>query len=159
MTTDDLDEIDFGILHLLQQDARNMTPVEMAEQLPVTDQTIRNRIERLEELEVIQGYVPIIDYERAGFPIKIRFSCTAPIQEREALAKEALEVHNVVAVEESLSSRNNVRPLAVTDTAEEISAIANELDDLGLTIESEHLVNAQYLRPFNHFGASNVSSE
>ena len=49
MDAADLDEIDFGILHLLQEDARTQTPVDMAERLPVTDQTIRNRIERLEE--------------------------------------------------------------------------------------------------------------
>lgn len=159
MVSDDLDDVDFGILHLLQQDARNLTPVDMAERLPVSDQTIRNRIERLEEQGIIEGYVPTIDYERVGFQIKIRFVCTAPRRERESLTEEALHVHNVIAVEETLSSHGNVRPLAVTDNAEEISDIADDLDELGLTIEREHLVSGQYLRPFNHFGESKVSSD
>lgn len=156
MDAHDLDDVDLGILHLLQQNARDMTPVEMAERLPVSDQTIRNRIDRLEDRGIIEGYVPIINYEKAGFPIQIRFTCTAPMQEREALAAKALEVRHIVGVEETLGSQENVRLLAVTDSAEDISDIATELDALGLRIESEHLVNAQYVRPFNHFGEDKV---
>lgn len=158
MASDDLDELDLGILHLLQENARETTPVDMAEQLPVSDQTIRNRIEKLEERGVIEGYVPVIDYEKAGFPIKIRFTCTAPMQERESLASEALQIHNIVGVEETLGSQDNVRPLAVTDNVAEISDIAKRLDDLGLRIESEQLVSVEHIRPFNHFGESAVSS-
>lgn len=159
MAPDDLDEIDFGILHLLQENARDTTPVDMAERLPVSDQTVRNRIEKLESSGVITGYVPVIDYDEAGFPIMIRFSCTAPMQERESLASEALGLHNVIGVEETLGSSDNVRPLAVTENAAEISEIASALDGLGLRIESEHLVNAEHTRPFNHFGEGAVSSD
>lgn len=66
-----LDDIDSSILQLLQQDARNQTTVEMADVLPVSDQTIRNRISILEEQGVIDGYVPVIDYAEAGFAIRL----------------------------------------------------------------------------------------
>lgn len=36
----DLDELDYRIFHLLREDARGQTPVEMVEYLPVTDQII-----------------------------------------------------------------------------------------------------------------------
>lgn len=158
MPTDELDEIDFGILHLLQKNARETTTVDMAEQLSVSDQTIRNRIEKLEEKGVIEGYYTKINYEKAGFQIRIRFTCTAPVQERKALAAEALQLHNIVQVEETLGAKENVRPLAVTNSAEKISNIASDLDELGLIIESQHLVGDEQVRPFNHFGESIVSS-
>ncbi len=157
--SDDLDDVDFGILHLLQENARDITPVAMAERLPVSDQTVRNRIARLERLGIIEGYVPLINYEKAGFPLQIRFTCTAPLQNRTELASQALEINNIVDVEETLGSTENVRPLAVTNSAKNISDIAERLDSLGLRIESEHLVNQAHVRPFNHFGEDKVTPE
>lgn len=158
MKTDELDEIDFGVLHLLQENARETSTVEMAEQLSVTDQTIRNRIDKLEERGVIEGYYPKINYENSGFQLRIRFTCTAPVQERKELAAEVLQLRNVVRVEETLGTRENVRPLVVTETADEITDIAAGLDELGLTIESQHLISDEQVRPFNHFGEEIASS-
>lgn len=155
----DLDELDFGILHLLQGDARNQTPVDMADHLPVSDQTIRNRIEKLEETGVIEGYVPLINYEEAGFPIRLEFSCTAPVQQRKELAKDVLEIDHVVRVEEMLSAKENLHVLAVTNDSDEINEITSKLDALGLSIESERLMRYAHVRPFNHFGESMVSEE
>lgn len=159
MTTDALDELDFGILHLLQGDARNTTPIDMEKQLPVTDTTIRNRIEKLEELGIIEGYVPLLDYEKAGFPLRVKFTCTAPVQERSRIADEALELPHVVHVEEMLSARENVRILVVTNQSEDLNEITSRIDDLGLTIETESLLRHIKTRPFNHFGESVVSGE
>ncbi len=155
----ELDEVDYGILHLLQSDARNQTPVDMAESLPVSAQTVRNRIEKLEDRGVIEGYVPVIDYEEAGFPMRVKFACTAPVDRRAELAEAALEIDNVVNVEEMLSARRNLLPLAVTRSAEEITAVTEALDDLGLRIESERLLRTRHCRPFDHFGEDAVSQE
>lgn len=159
MSTDRLDELDFGILHLLQHDARNTTPIDMADQLPVTDTTIRNRIEKLEEQGIIEGYVPLLNYEKAGFPLRIKFTCTAPIQERTEMADEALKVPHVVHVEEMLSARENVRILVITNSAEDLNEISARIDDLGLTIESESLLRNIKTQPFNHYGENMVSSD
>ena len=148
-----LDEIDYGILHLLQQDARHLTPVDMAERLPVSAQTVRNRISRMEDEGVLKGYVPILDYQAAGFAIRLQFTCTAPVQNRGELASAALEIDNVVNVEEMLTAQDNVRVLAVTNDTDEINEIASKLDELGLVIESERLQRTEHRRPFNHFGA------
>ena len=159
MPTDALDELDFGILHLLQGDARNTSPVDMEKRLPVSDTTIRNRIGKLEERGIIKGYVPLIDYEKAGFPLRVKITCTAPVQERAELAKEVLELPHVVDVEEMLSARENVRLLVVTNKAEELNGVTSRIDDLGLTIEREGLLQAIHTRPFNHFGEHMVSEE
>lgn len=155
----DLDDIDYGILQMLQRDARHLTPVDMAERLPVTDQTIRNRIENMEAEGVIEGYVPVIDYQRAEFSIRLQYVCSAPVRRRDELAERALEIANVVRVEEMLSARENLQILAVTDNSEEINTITEELDGLGLTIESERLMRYAHSRPFNHFGVGMVSEE
>lgn len=155
----DLDDIDYGILQLLQRDARHQSPVDMAEQLPVTDQTIRNRIENLEAEGVIEGYVPLLNYQNAGFSIRLQYICTAPVQKREELGEKALEITNVVRVEEMLSARENLQILAVTNDSESINTITEELDDLGLTIESERLMRYARSRPFNHFGIGMVTDE
>ena len=159
MSTDALDELDFGILHLLQQDARHTTPGDMAEHLPVTDTTVRNRIQKLEEQGIIEGYVPLLDYEKAGFPLRVKFTCTAPIQERSRIAEEALEIPHVVHVEEMLSAYDNIRILTVTNHSEDLNEIAARIDDLGLTIESESLLRNIRTRPFDHYGEGAVESE
>lgn len=152
MATDELDELDFNILHLLQQGARDQTPVDMADRLPVTDTTVRNRIEKMESMGVIEKYVPTINYENAGFPLRIQFMCTAPIDQRRELAERALHVPNIVRVDEMLTAKENIRPLAVTNNADEVDDIARDLLDLGLTIERECLMRYEHVRPFNHFG-------
>lgn len=157
MATDPLDELDYGILQLLQRDARNTTPIDMAELLPVTDTTIRNRIEKMEERGTIDGYVPRIDYEAAGFPLRVQFTCTAPADERSNLVEEVLEISHVVEVEEMLSARDNIEILVVTNKAEELNKVTTEIDNLGLTIERERLLRRIHSRPFNHFGSEVVS--
>ena len=159
MSADSLDELDKEILHLLQIDARNTSPVDMAEQLPVTDTTIRNRIEDMEDRGIIEGYEPRINYEQAGFPLRVKFICTAPIQERSSLAEKALELANVVQVEEMLTARENVRILVVTREAEELNQVSSDIDSLGLSIEKESLVRRTITRPFNHFGTTEPGDE
>lgn len=156
MSTDPLDELDYGILHLLQRDARNTTPIDMAELLPVTDTTVRNRIEKLEQRGIIRGYVPQIDYEAAGFPLRVEFTCTAPVDQRSDLVQELLDVPHVVQVEEMLSARDNIEVLVVTNEAEELNKVTAEIDGLGLTIERERLLRTIHSRPFNHFGSEVV---
>lgn len=159
MGTSELDEIDFGILHLLQEDARNTTPGDMADVLPVSSQTVRNRIEKMEDRGIIEGYAPVINYEKAGFPISLQFSCTAPVPKREELAEEALDIPHIVNVQEMLSARENVRPTAVTNETDDLNDISTRLDDLGLEIERQCLKRREHRRPFNHFGAAIVSDE
>lgn len=155
---DDLDEIDLGILHLLQEDARATTPVDISEELPVSDQTVRNRIDEMRDAGVIRRFVPVIDYETAGFPIRIQFTCSAAITERGELAEAALDVEHVVNVEELLSANHNVRVLAVTNDSEELNRVAARLDDLGLTIERQQLQRDEHRKPFDHFGTDAVST-
>lgn len=56
-----LDEVDRGILYVLQQDARNTTISEIASEVDVSASTVRNRIDDMEAEGIIEGYYPKID--------------------------------------------------------------------------------------------------
>lgn len=154
-----LDDIDRSILQILQRDARHTTAVDIAEKLDVSDGTVRNRIEALEQRGIIEGYVPLVDYEEAGFQLQIRIVCSARIVEREELAEEALLIEGVVEVEEAMTGKENVVVTAVAPEHDDLTRIAKSLDALGLDVEREELVRNHYFRPFNHFGVKDVSDE
>jgi DNA-binding Lrp family transcriptional regulator len=159
MSTERLDEVDRGILHLLQRDARHLTPVDIAKELTVSDGTVRNRIERLEDDGVIQGYVPRLDYEAAGYPLVVVYACSAPVARQEELAERALGKRRVVNVRELLASEGNVEVVAVGTDLEELIEVAATLTGLGLTIESQKLLRREFDRPFNHFGVDALDEE
>ena len=151
-----LDEIDRGILQLLQRDARNNTAVEIGERVGVSDGTVRNRIDHLETEGIIEGYVPTIDYDRAGYQLKIVFQCTARIVERADLAEAALSIDGVVNVREIMTGRRNVVVTAVAPESDDVTRVAYKLDDLGLDVEAEELMRSEHIRPFNHFGTEYI---
>lgn len=152
MSSESLDDIDRGILHLLQEDARNHTASDIADQVGVTANTVRNRIRRLEERDIVNGYVPLVDYEQAGYQLEVDMICSASINERSALAREALQVDGVTRVRERMTGRENVIVTTVAAESDELTAIASRLDDIGLVVEAEELLKNDYVCPFAHFG-------
>jgi DNA-binding Lrp family transcriptional regulator len=64
-----LDELDLAILSELESNARIMV-TELARRLSSPPSTIRDRIQRLEEEEVISGYTTIINHRKLGLDIK-----------------------------------------------------------------------------------------
>ena len=69
-----LDDVDRGILHILQGNAREATAADMGDKVGTSASTVRNRIEYLEE-GVIRGYHPELDYEAAGFDLHLFIVC------------------------------------------------------------------------------------
>jgi Lrp/AsnC family leucine-responsive transcriptional regulator len=63
------DKLDFLLINKLRQDARK--PVaQLARELGRPTPTVRDRLRRLENMGVIQGYTAVIDVAKIGFPIK-----------------------------------------------------------------------------------------
>lgn len=151
MDPETLDDVDQRILYLLQRDARNNTATDIAEHVGVTANTVRNRIDRLEERGILTGYIPLVDYERADYQLEVDVICTAPITERTALALEAIDVEGVVHVRERMTGRRNVIATAIAAESDDLTAIASQLNDIGLTVESEELVKNDHVHPFDHF--------
>ena len=153
MSDEPLDELDRAILHLLQLDARNNTNTGIGEELDVAASTVGTRIKKLEERDIINGYHPAIDYERAGLPLHTQFVCTASLSERRELADETLDVHGVVDVREAITGEENVLVEAVSRNLDELEEVTRNLDGVGLTIHRSGIIQRHQTRPFDHFGA------
>ncbi|WP_231186926.1 Lrp/AsnC family transcriptional regulator [Haladaptatus sp. DYF46] len=147
-----LDDVDRGILHALQRDARNSTAAEMGETVGVSASTVRNRIQRLEEAGVIKGYNPDIDYEQANYQLHVIIVCRAPPSERSELADRVMGVPGVVTVRELLTGTENLHVEAVAADSDTADSITERVHELGMDIVSTDIVKTEHVRPFDHFG-------
>jgi DNA-binding Lrp family transcriptional regulator len=146
-----LDEVDRGILFALQQDARNTPIADIAEEVEVSASTVRNRIERLEDEGIIEGYYPKINYEEANYPLHVLFVCSAPAEERETLAREAITQHGVVDVREMLTSKRNIHVEVIATDTRDMTRITNDLSKMGFEIDSSEIMTNHYTRPWSEF--------
>ncbi len=146
-----LDEIDRGILHMLQLEARETTAQEIADTVGVSPSTVRNRIGQLEADGIIRGYHPEIDYEAANFPLQVLFICSAPPTERTELAEEVMDVHGVVDLRELMTGKRNIHVDVVGTSTRDVTRITNAIHALGLQIDSSELLQQRRRQPFDHF--------
>jgi Lrp/AsnC family transcriptional regulator for asnA, asnC and gidA len=65
----DLDEKDLAILAVLQENAR-VPYSKIARQLGLSDVAVRNRIEKMKKMQVIEGFHAKVDLEKIGFGMK-----------------------------------------------------------------------------------------
>ena len=154
MTLEGLDDLDRAILGALQHDARHTSSGEIAERMDVSASTVRKRIQRLESEGIITGYNATVDYERAGYPLQVLLFCTATIPDREEMADRAIAVPGVVRVQEVATGEENLLVTAVAENTDELTAIAQELAELGLTIGEEELVRGDEAVAFHQFTAA-----
>ncbi|MCU4924373.1 Lrp/AsnC family transcriptional regulator [Halobacteria archaeon AArc-dxtr1] len=154
----ELDEIDSGVLQLLQQDARNYTTREIGEHIGVSGSTVSNRISKLEDDGVILGYTIDVDFEQIGVNPKMLLVCTAPAAEREAVASEAIDIDGVVDVRTVLTGARNVHVTAIGRDIAALSTVTQALESIGLEIVDSGIVNEQHRSPFDHFGEDAVDA-
>ncbi|NIB99836.1 Lrp/AsnC family transcriptional regulator [Halobacterium sp. R2-5] len=152
MSPDDLDRIDKGILYLLQQDARKHTTTEIGEKVGVSSSTVANRINNLEERDVITGYHPIIEYEQTGMGHHLLVLATVPLTDQAEIIDELVSVPGVVSVRELLSNNRNLSIELVGKSKQDIEKSVGELDSLGVDIERMEMLKKVRQFPYNHFG-------
>jgi len=147
----ELDNVDRGILYMLQLDARNTTSEEMADKTGVSASTIRNRIERLEDDGIIKGYHPELDYEAASLTLRVIFVITAPPTERSEVVDQLLDIQGVIDVRETLTGRRNIHVEVVGKDTNDIVRITDAIHGLGVKVESSEIMKQRRIQPFNHF--------
>ena len=152
MSEDTIDDVDSAILYALQEDARNMSSGDIAERTGTSDSTVRKRIQRLEDEDVVKGYSADVDYQRSGYPLRMLLYCTAAIPDRGDRIPEILAIDGVVSVQELVTGHENLLVTAVGETDEDITPVAQELLDMGLTVTDEVLVRSHETTPFGGFG-------
>jgi DNA-binding Lrp family transcriptional regulator len=151
MVDADVDDIDKSILRALQEDPRNMSSGDIAERTGTSDSTVRKRIQRLESDGVIKGYSAEVDYEKSGYPLRMLLYCTASIPERGDLIPEILAIDGVVSVQELVTGEQNLLVTAVGESDSDITPVAQELLEMGLTVADEVLVRSHETTPLGKF--------
>lgn len=146
MTAYQLDDVDRRLLDLLQENARR-SAIELAEQLGVSDNTVHNRMERLEEAGIITGYAASVDHDEAGLDLYFHFTCTTRISDRADVAAEAMELPQVLEVTELMTGQENLHIKAVGAVDEDITHVAERLDELALEINDENLIRTEHVTP------------
>ncbi|EMA36552.1 Lrp/AsnC family transcriptional regulator [Halococcus hamelinensis] len=159
MPSRELDEMDRYIIYRLQGDARSTSAAQIATDYGVSPSTVRNRIASLEADGVIRGSHLDVDYEVAGYQLFTLIFCTAPIPERERLAREALTVPGVVSARELMTGEENVHVVAVGRDGDDLSRIGRDLSALGLEIVEEELVHNEYTCPLHWFDETSDPAE
>lgn len=147
----ELDEIDLAVLYALQDDARNTSSGEIADRIGSSGSTVRKRIQKLESQGVIKGYSADVDYQRSGYPLRMLLFCTADIPERGDLIHDILDISGVVSVQELVTGDENLLVTAVGEKDNDITSVAQDLLELGLTVSDEVLVRTHETAPFEGF--------
>lgn len=152
-----LDDIDRLVLYHLGSDARNTTATEISEQLNVSAGTVRNRISQLERHGVIRGYPAHIDYERAEGFLTGLYVCSVRVSDRDQFTTRVLDIPGVVNVREVMSGDDALHVKAVGEDTTALKRIAGEIEDLGITITDEHLVQEEYHQSYQPYGPDDVA--
>lgn len=153
MDNEAIDDVDRAILYALQEDARNTSSGDIAERTGTSDSTVRKRIGRLESEGVIKGYSASVDYQRSGYPLRMLLYCTASIPERGERIPEILDIDGVVSVQELVTGEENLLVTVVGESDSDITPVAQELLDMGVTVSDEVLVRTHETTPFGRFDA------
>lgn len=140
-----LDEIDRQLLTLLQENAR-YTAVELADRIGVSDNTIHNRLGNLEEVGIITGYTATIPPMDVGLDFYFMFVCTARISDRGTVAENALAMSEVIEVTELMTGQRNLLIKAVGTEHDDITRIAQQLDNLELEVNDEFLIREEHFQ-------------
>lgn len=150
MDDDSIDEVDRAILYYLQRDARRSFS-DIADELDVSSNTVRNRISDMEDSGVISGYHAAVNYDTAGVQHHYIFFCTVPVRQREELADEARQLPGVTEVITLMTGQHNVIIIGAGDEKDAMTELAYTVDERGLTIEHEHLIRDFVRQPYTGF--------
>lgn len=146
------DELDERILYRLVEDARNTSAPMIADEMGVAASTVRNRIEQLEAAGILKGYHANVDYEACGGRLTSLFECSTSVANQERLAQQALRIPGVVEVLKLMSGQGNLQVKVVANDTDGLSHLARKLTNLGLEVEDEEFVQAEYHHPYHDFG-------
>lgn len=117
-----LDNLDWQILHLLQQNAK-VTFAEIGKKLDVAHSTVYDRIQRMEKRGVIKKYEAVVDSEKIGVAqtIALMNIVTDP-KETENIAKKLTRFNEVLEVLTAFSEEIIVAAKVATKNQAELQS-------------------------------------
>jgi Lrp/AsnC family leucine-responsive transcriptional regulator len=129
-----IDELSWQILHELQKNAR-ISFTELGRQVGMTPPAVAERVRRLEDLGIIEGYRAVVNVQKLGLPLTaiIRFASrgrsSAETKRRLASVPEIIECYHVTGED------CYVLRIAVPSTAH-LEGLLERLTDFGDTTTS-----------------------
>lgn len=147
-----IDTTDRRILYHLAREARHTSAPDIASGLDVSAPTIRNRIRRLEDEDVIRGYHADVDYEKVEGRLTNLFVCTTTGTDRERVAGRILGIPAVVNVREVMTGHGDLQITAIGTDTDSIARTARDIRTLGADIEDEDLIHREHFSPYGPFG-------
>lgn len=141
--SEQLDKVDTHLLTLLQEDARQAA-TDLAQEIGVSDNTVHNRMSRLEDAGIIEKYTTDVNPRRAGLQFYYHFTCTTPISKRAEVAEQVMSFPEVVEVTQLMTGQENLHIKLVGKTDRDITRMAQKLDELALEINDENLIRAEH---------------
>lgn len=120
----DLDEMDRRILNVLQRDGR-LSFRNVARRLKVSDATIRSRVTRLEQSNVIKSFTTLVDPEQVGMEVVALIQLEVETQALTKVNTDLRAVEEVKLVMET-GDRSNIVLLAAFPTRDALNEFLDE---------------------------------
>jgi Lrp/AsnC family transcriptional regulator for asnA, asnC and gidA len=124
----EIDEIDIAILKALREDAR-ASYREIAAKVGVAVGTVQNRMNKLVDRGVLQGFSPLIDFKKLGYSTDAIIALSVK-RGMFASLKEKLNKHpNVISIYEVAGNMDVLLRVMFHDTEELYNFLTKELPD------------------------------
>lgn len=120
----DLDALDRNILEQLQADGRKSFR-KIADEVGSTAVTVINRVDKMEEAGLIQGYTVDLDYRKAGYRVVAAIEVIVKGKHLQDVKEALLERQNVTAVYE-ITGDTDILALAKFQSRDELGGFVVE---------------------------------
>lgn len=137
-----IDEISLKILSLLQENAR-MSYTEIGQIIGMNSTSIKERVQKMEDIGIIKKYTIQIDNEKLGHPINaiITLSCSGAYTPKEQVIVDMLSVYPQVLEILRISGKNDFLIKVCVQSMDEYKEINNKLGEFG-EIETSFIVTS-----------------
>jgi Lrp/AsnC family leucine-responsive transcriptional regulator len=90
-----IDEVDWQILSVLQQEAR-ISFKELGQRIGLTGTAIAERVRKLEDEGIIEGYTIKLNREKIGLPVMVFFKLRVKVEHCKRLRELAIELPEII---------------------------------------------------------------
>jgi DNA-binding Lrp family transcriptional regulator len=125
-----------------------MSYKEIAQSIGKPESTIRDRIQRMEKIGLIQGYTVILDKKQLGFECSALVLADVDYEKLEDVTKKLLNTNNVLRIYHT-SGNKRIAFVVVAKNFEDLEADLNRLSELDLKNEDVVII----LKIVREFGA------
>ncbi|PIU21537.1 MAG: hypothetical protein COT15_01670 [Candidatus Diapherotrites archaeon CG08_land_8_20_14_0_20_34_12] len=134
-----LSTIDIRILNCLIENS-DSNYKDISKKLNISSQTVYNRLKVMRDEKILEGLIPKIDLEKAGYLTKAIILFNIESKEKSNLIKQLSNKHNIVSILE-VSGPFNVALIACLKSTKELHSLVKELSENDNVSEIEtHIV-------------------